>query len=327
MAYALEHPNPHAKWNPDGRYWGYQTRKGAGVSGVVVVHSAEVAPDYVGPDGAAEAVARYFTTSTRAASYHDIVDGDSDVEFLPYSHTAFHDATGTNSHSVGVSMGTQAHTWGTDPKRDDRMLRRCAARIANAFTYVARRRGDDPLSYARWITPTQARARVPGMVEHGQMDPARRSDPWTTHVLRPELRDRLLVYVRQALDADLPPTPPDPGDLTVSDITAITAELAAINGRLDQLDAKVEDDGTSTRRRLGREQLRITGEPAVFYLADGPDGAPVRVRIPDPVVLDWLVRRGFLETMPAELVEVTEPPVVDWLRSLPMIDAGTDPRP
>lgn len=205
-AYALEHPNPRAKRNSDGTYWGYDSRKGDRVSGVVVVHSAEVAPDYVGEDRGAENTAAYFTHSDRAASYHRIADSDSVVEFLPFSHTAFHDATGTNRHSIGVSMGTQAHTWGTNPAHDEAMLRNAASAVADALRYAAARNHDDPSDYARWITPEQARRQEPGLVEHGEMDPGRRSDPWTAHRLRPDLRARLLAYVREDLGSPAPPT-------------------------------------------------------------------------------------------------------------------------
>lgn len=226
--YALEHPNPRAKRNPDGTYWGYSTRKGGRVSGVVVVHSAEVAPDYEGEDRGAEATAAYFTHSDRAASYHRIVDSDSIVAFLPFSHTAFHDATGTNHHSVGVSMGTQAHTWGTRPDHDDRMVRLAARAIAEALRYAAGQH-DNPADWARWITPAQARRQEPGLVEHGEMDPSRRSDPWTKHRLRPELRDRLLRYVREELGAT-PDTPEGEWDemATRDDIAAVVREEIAV---------------------------------------------------------------------------------------------------
>ncbi len=212
VAYALDHPNPKAKANPDGRYWGYATRKGDGASGVVVVHSAEVPPDYVGVDTGAENTARYFTSSDRAASYHRIADSDSIVEFLPFDHTAFHDGTGTNRHSIGVSMGTQAHTWGTNPGHDEAMLRNAAKACADAFRYAAIRHHANPLTYVRWITPAQARAGVPGLVEHGEMDPGRRSDPWTTHRLRPELRDRLTDYIAAELTGGTPPPAPPTKD-------------------------------------------------------------------------------------------------------------------
>jgi len=238
--FGLDHPNPRAKANPDGRYWGYATRKGGQVSGVVVVHSAEVAPDYVGEDRGAEATAAYFTHSARAASYHRIVDSDSIVAFLPLSHTAFHDATGTNHHSIGVSMGTQAHTWGTDETHDDRMLRNAAKAVAEALQYAAGQRAN-PMDFARWITPAQARAKQPGLVEHGQMDPARRSDPWTTHRLRPELRDRLLRYVREEL-GDTTPDPED--DMTPAQeakLDALTRDIGDFGKALLALSKQVDD--------------------------------------------------------------------------------------
>lgn len=167
--YGLDHPNPRGTVNVDGRYWGRYRRRDA-FSGGVVVHSAEVPPDYVLPDLGAERTANYFTGSDRPASYHRIADSDSIVRFLPFDHEAYHDATGGNRWSVGVSMGTQAHTWGTDLDHDERMLRNGSKAAAEAAVYwVSLAPGRDPLACARWITPAQYRAHQPGLVEHGEL--------------------------------------------------------------------------------------------------------------------------------------------------------------
>lgn len=227
--YGLDHPNPRGTVNSDGRYWGRRTRREA-VSGAIAVHSTEGIPDYSPPDYGAENTASYFTHSTRPASYHTIVDSDSIVHFLPLDHEAYHDATGGNRHSMGLSMGTQAHTWGNNPDHDDRMLRNAARGIAEMLRYWASlAAGRDPHDGARWITPSAYRRREPGLVEHGELDPGRRSDPWTKHRLHDSLRARLLAYVIEELGAD-PTTSPKEWDemATKAEIQAVAEEAAAL---------------------------------------------------------------------------------------------------
>ena len=197
--YLLDNPNPNANLRGDGQYWGRETRREP-VSGGIAVHSTEGIPDYTPPDYGAENTARYFTHSTRPASYHTIVDSDSIVRCLPLDHEAYHDATGGNRYAMGVSFGTQAATWGRNAGHDDAMLRNGARAIAEMLRYWASQgTGRDPLEGARWITPSQYRAREPGLVEHGALDPTRRSDPWTSHHLMAALRERLLSYVHDEL--------------------------------------------------------------------------------------------------------------------------------
>lgn len=60
------------------------------------------------------------------------------------------------------------------------------------------------------------------------MDPSRRSDPWTKHRLRPELRDRLLRYVREELGAT-PDTPKEWDEMaTRDDIATVVREEVAV---------------------------------------------------------------------------------------------------
>jgi hypothetical protein len=145
-------------------------------SGVVVVHTAENLPDFVAFDGGAEAVANFIRTRTDAGSYHDLADSDSDINLVPYDAEAFHDATGSNPHSYGVSGATRADVWPLTPPEWRagcvRNMARCAARYAS---WLKARSGI--VIPAMRITRDQSSAGVPGFISHAERDPARRTDP------------------------------------------------------------------------------------------------------------------------------------------------------
>lgn len=147
------------------------------LSGVIGVHTAENTPDFVAFDGGAEAVARFISTRTDApGSYHVIVDSDSRVQVVDYGNEAFHDGTGTNRHSIGLSVATRADVWPLAPKDwRDGAVTQLAIAAADASRYIRAKTGI--VVPARRITGEQARARVPGFVAHADLDPARRTDP------------------------------------------------------------------------------------------------------------------------------------------------------
>jgi hypothetical protein len=60
------------------------------------------------------------------------------------------------------------------------------------------------LEWVRWLTKSQANARWPGFIHHGDMDPATRSDAWSRHPQRAELDALFLGYVRQHMGASTP---------------------------------------------------------------------------------------------------------------------------
>ena len=315
---ALDRPNPHGTVNPDGRYWGRYRRRDP-FSGGIVVHTAEVPPDYVAPDFGAERTADYFTGSTRPASYHRIADSDSIVPFLPLDHEAYHDATGGNRWSVGVSMGTQAHTWGTNLEHDELVLRNAARAIAEAARYWASLApGRDPLAVARWITPAQYRAKEPGLVEHGQLDPSRRSDPWTTHRLRPDLRDRLVAYVRAELTGQPAPEPeptPDPEELTVADIAAILDRLDQQDRAIAELRSSVGGWLQGERAFNGSGLFRVDGRDAVHVLRFDTAG-PYLARL-SPELLAILMAGADVDPI---VTVVSDPAQVAALSALPGFD-------
>lgn len=159
------------------------------LSGVVGIHTAENAPDFVLPDTGAERVARFLADRTTAGSYHRVVDSDSVVAMMGWMEEAAGDGTGTNAHAVHLSFATQAHLWPTKPKWwRDGALNNMALVLTDFARYVLDHRGPAFVPPARWITGDQARDRVPGLVTHASLDPSRRSDPGP-HFPRQELAD------------------------------------------------------------------------------------------------------------------------------------------
>lgn len=154
----------------------YRRPRRAQPSGVIVVHTAESLPDETGPDTGAENVARFIRDRTNYGSYHDLADSDSLINLVPYDAEAYHDGTGSNPHSYGVSAATQAHEWKSLPggwvdATVDNMAR-AAARYA---TWLKVNHGIK--IPARRINRAQSEKRVPGFLSHAERDPRRRTDP------------------------------------------------------------------------------------------------------------------------------------------------------
>lgn len=162
--------------NPPARTQFRRTRR-APVTGAIVVHTAENTTDTTLPDGGAEAVARFISTRRDAAgSYHTVVDSDSIVDVGRYEWEMFHEGTGGNRFSLGLSFACQASQWPTLPNRwVDGALKNGGLEAATMAAWVKSTRGIDVP--ARRITAAQYRAGQPGFIGHGDLDPGRRSDP------------------------------------------------------------------------------------------------------------------------------------------------------
>lgn len=158
--------NPHAPRRANGmRFWGYPTRAGGVRPRVIGVHTAETNPS----PASAENVSRWLRDgATQPASYHRIVDSDSEVLLLPDTAVAFH-IRNFNTPSLGLSFATRAHLWGTYPVWDMQALRRGAVIAADWC-----KRYSIPV---RWLTKAEAEGGARGFVRHSVMDPSRRSDP------------------------------------------------------------------------------------------------------------------------------------------------------
>lgn len=148
-------------------------------SGVCVVHTAESIADQAGPDFGAENVAAFIARRTNFGSYHDLVDSDTRIQLVRYSDEAFHDATGSNPHSYGVSAAAQAAKWPeystTWKNATVENMARSAARYAS---WLKGQRGI--IIPAKRITRAESEARKPGFISHAERDPERRTDPGKT---------------------------------------------------------------------------------------------------------------------------------------------------
>jgi hypothetical protein len=165
MTYLEDHPPAASQYHKPRR---------ATPTGAIVLHDAENATDLDGPDTGAEAVARFIAGRTDPGSYHSIVDSDSTVRLVPYEWEAFHEGTGGNRWSLGLSFAygsarppTDAW-WAAALPRGATEARAMAAwvKATTGITVPAKR-----------ITAADYRAGRPGFVPHADLDPARRSDP------------------------------------------------------------------------------------------------------------------------------------------------------
>jgi hypothetical protein len=150
--------------------------RGTDPSGVVVVHTAESTPDWVGADTGAENVARFIEGRSDYGSYHTLVDSDSRVNLVPYHMQAYGDGTGSNPHAFHVSAATQAHKWkeaGKEWRADT--VRNMALASAHYARWLKREHGIE--IPAKRISRAESERRVPGFISHGERDPGRRSDP------------------------------------------------------------------------------------------------------------------------------------------------------
>jgi hypothetical protein len=149
----------------------------AAVTGAIVVHTAENVPDLEGADASAENVAAFISRRTDAsASYHSVVDSDSIVQVGRYEWEMFHEGTGGNRWSLGLSFACRAAQWPVLPERwFNGALRNGAIEAANMARWVESTSGIRVPSQR--ITAAQYRSGRAGFVGHGELDPGRRSDP------------------------------------------------------------------------------------------------------------------------------------------------------
>jgi hypothetical protein len=154
----------------------FRSPRRAAPSGVIVVHTAEAFADESPPDRGAENVAAFIQRRTNYGSYHDLADSDSIIQLVRYSDEAFHDATGSNPHSYGVSAACQAAKWSSYSQawRNATVtnMARAAVRYAN---WLKARSGI--VIPARRITRAESEDRKPGFISHALRDPTRRTDP------------------------------------------------------------------------------------------------------------------------------------------------------
>lgn len=188
-------------------------------TGTIVVHTYECPPDR----GVKWAADLLVNRTDRQASYHCLAGAASETDALqlvPWSGAAWHE-TNTNRWSIGISMVTYSHLWGTLTATQRRNLVHSAAYAASlAAKWLKRYRGITVP--AKLITRAEALDGRPGFVAHGTMDPGRRSDPgaafpWSAF---------LAHYAKCMADTSAPAKPtPDPKD---DDMAVTSSDLAKI---------------------------------------------------------------------------------------------------
>ena len=165
-AYLIDHPPAQRQFR----------ERGTDPSGVIVVHTSEGAPDWVGPDTGAEGLARFIQTRGDFGSYHEGVDSDSIMLLVPFHLQAYGDGTGSNPHAIHISAATQAARWAAAPEEWRReTVKNMAEAAARAARWLKAEHGITVP--ARRITKAQSDRREPGFIAHGDRDPGRRSDP------------------------------------------------------------------------------------------------------------------------------------------------------
>ena len=166
MFYLIDNP-PHVRQFRE---------RGTTPSGVIVFHTAESTPDWVGDDAGAEAVARFIQTRTTFGSYHVLCDSDSILPLVPPHMQAYGDGTGSNPHAYHVSAATQAAKWAQAPQEwREETARNMGAAAARYAKWLKIEHGIDVPS--RRVTKAESDARKPGFIAHGTRDPERRTDP------------------------------------------------------------------------------------------------------------------------------------------------------
>lgn len=154
----------------------YRPGRRATPTGCIVLHTAETTPDFAPPDRAAENVAEFIRTRQTPGSYHSLVDSDTIIRLVEFRDEAFHDGTGSNRWSIGLSVATFAAAWATAPQRwVDDTIEMLAAAAADANDWL--KANGHPACPARRISRVESEAGMPGFISHGDRDPKRRSDP------------------------------------------------------------------------------------------------------------------------------------------------------
>lgn len=159
MTYLLESRKQRTpQWNRVRRY-------NSKPSGVCVIHTAE--------GNGASNVLNWICTRPDYGSYHRLVDAGSTLKLAPWSAETFHCRV-TNPHSVGISAAVFAKDWkklGADGRT---IVDRMAIEAADFVTDMKGRGITVPI---KRISRTDALAKKPGFLAHGDTDPGRRSDP------------------------------------------------------------------------------------------------------------------------------------------------------
>lgn len=142
----------------------------------VGVHTVEAILDRIAPDMGAENTAGFVRRRTDPGSYAEILDLDSVIEMVPDSYTTFSVAqSGYNSRTWNIALACRV----ADLSADDPLTRLLIARLGQRIAAFWLRNGVDVEAACYW-GGTDA-LRRPCLFNHGDVQPADRSDAWSRH--------------------------------------------------------------------------------------------------------------------------------------------------
>lgn len=181
------------------------------LTGGVAVHTTESILDRIAPDTGAENVADFIRMRPDAGSYHVIVDTDSTMLLLPDDYTAFHiKQSGHNSRTYGIAMACRT----TDLDVNDPATIRMLEKVAWEAVQFWKRNGFDAAALARtWVPNGQTLTRG-GFFNHGDAQPADRTDAFVGHPQRPALQNALSVLAVTYAGGLTPAPEPEDDDVS-----------------------------------------------------------------------------------------------------------------
>lgn len=298
--FLLDHPNPRAG---NKRFHGHPARNGGVRPRVIVVHTAETAPTA----GSANAIARYFSTTDRAASYHTVVDSDEALRLLPDTAVAFH-CVGANTYSLGLSLACRAADWGDHPAWEAAAFGHTAAELARMTAAWG-----IPLGL---ISADQARAGRSGVVTHAWMDPGRRSDPGRTFPLLDLLAAARDLHIGAAAIKPAPKPAPHPNqeDDVILIINGPQGIWACSTGNMTRRHLKSPADVALLQKAEGKGVTTLPGT-ATWDLLNVFTELPVETSSPDALESGYQPRtRGYrlleqVNTRLGQIVDLATEPV------------------
>lgn len=144
---------------------------------VIVLHTAETGGDAESPDKRAENTARFISDRDEYGSYHMIGDTDSIIKLVRFRDTAYHDGTGSNDWSVGISLAIMADEWSTFDEDTSQQLVKVMAIMAARVANWMDRKGYGKPAAVRLSKEESESSDASGFISHADRDPGRRTDP------------------------------------------------------------------------------------------------------------------------------------------------------
>lgn len=150
----------------------YRAGRRAKPTGAIVLHTFQSPLTMTAHRGA-----EIIRGSKRSASYHRLGDlAGNEVQLVRYADEAWHDGTGSNRWSIGISLMMMAESWPTLTEGQRRaMVNVMASMAVDAAEWLKSEHGITVP--ARRLSRASSNAGFPGFISHGDRDPARRSDP------------------------------------------------------------------------------------------------------------------------------------------------------